>query len=113
MDQAQINQFRQQLLQLQSELKEISDTSDDAAKPVELDQAAIGRLTRMDAMRAQGMAIEAKQRREQQLLKIDAALQRIDAGEFGICLECGEEINIRRLEADPAYTRCINCMDKK
>lgn len=113
MNEAQINQFRQQLLQLQSELKEISDTSDDAAKPVELDQAAVGRLTRMDAMRAQGMAIEAKQRREQQLLKIEGALQRIDAGEFGICLECGEEINIHRLEADPTYARCIRCMDKK
>ena len=102
----------QQLLQLQSELMEVSDTSDDAAKTVKLDQTAVGRLSRMDAMRAQGMAIETKRRREQLILKIENALHRITTGEFGICPECGEEINIRRLEADPTYTRCIKCTDK-
>lgn len=111
MDETQINQFRQQLLQLRSELLELSNTSDDAAKTVELDQAAIGRLTRMDAMRAQGMAVEAKRRRVLQLQKIEGALQRIDTGEFGFCLKCGEEINIRRLHIDPSYTLCINCTD--
>lgn len=112
MEETQIDQFKQQLHQLRSELMEISDTSDDAAKTVKLDQAAVGRLSRMDAMRAQGMAIETKKRREQQLLKIEGALQRIDTGDFGFCLECGEEIDIRRLEADPTYTRCIKCTDK-
>ena len=105
----QIDRFRQQLLQLRTELMELSSTSDDAAKPVELDQAMVGRLTRMDAMRAQGMAIETKKRREQLLMKIDGALNRISTGEFGICVKCGEEIDVRRLDADPSYTTCIKC----
>ena len=112
MDEIQIEQFKQQLLQLRSELMDLSGTSDDAARTVALDQTAVGRLTRMDAMRAQGMAIEAKKRLELQLSRIEGALQRIDAGEFGICLSCGEEIDIRRLGVDPSYTRCIKCTDK-
>ncbi|MCU7845814.1 MAG: TraR/DksA C4-type zinc finger protein [Candidatus Thiodiazotropha sp. (ex Monitilora ramsayi)] len=112
MDEIQIDSFRQQLLELRSELINLSSTSDDAAKPVELDQSAVGRLSRMDAMRAQGMAIEAKGRREDQLLRIEGALRRIAAGDYGVCLTCGEEINIRRLEVDPTYTQCIMCADK-
>ena len=108
-DKIQIESFRQQLLKLQSELTNLSDTSADAAKPVELDQAAVGRLTRMDAMRAQAMAIETKARRDDQLLRIEGALQRISTGDFGLCLSCDEEINTRRLEIDPSYTHCINC----
>ena len=112
MDEMQIDSFRQQLLELQSELINLSSTSDGAAKPVELDQSAVGRLSRMDAMRAQGMAIETKGRRKDQLLRIEGALRRISAGDFGVCLMCGEEINIRRLEVDPSYTQCIMCADK-
>jgi DnaK suppressor protein len=112
MDEKQIDKFRQQLLQMRSEIMSLSSTSDDAAKPVELDQNAVGRLSRMDAMRAQGMALETKGRRQQQLSRIDAALRRIDTGDFGICLTCGEEINSRRLDVDPSYTQCIKCADK-
>ena len=112
MEKMQIDSFRQQLLQLQSELVNLSSASVDAAKPVELDQAAIGRLTRMDAMRAQSMAIETKVRRQHQLLIIEGALQRITTGDYGVCLTCGEEMNIRRLQVDPSYTQCIKCADK-
>ena len=108
----QINGFRQQLLDQRLELNALNSTSADAAKPVELDQAATGRLTRMDAMRAQSMAIETKVRREHQLLRIEGALQRITAGDYGVCLTCGEEMNTRRLEVDPSYTQCIKCAEK-
>jgi len=48
--------------------------------------------------------------RERKLLKkIDEALERIDEGEFGFCETCGVEIGIRRLEARPTATQCIDC----
>jgi DnaK suppressor protein len=48
--------------------------------------------------------------REQRLLKkIDGAIERIDAGTFGICDDCGNEIGIKRLEARPVTTMCIEC----
>lgn len=48
--------------------------------------------------------------REQKLLKkIDEAIDRIEQGTFGICERCGQEINIKRLEARPVTTMCIDC----
>ncbi len=48
--------------------------------------------------------------REQKLLKkIDDAIERIDNGTFGICENCGMDIDIRRLEARPVTTLCIEC----
>jgi len=48
--------------------------------------------------------------REQRLLKkIEQALERVETGIFGICEDCGNEINIQRLEARPVTTMCIEC----
>ncbi len=48
--------------------------------------------------------------REQRLLKkIDEAISRIDSGNYGICESCGGQINIKRLEARPVTTLCIEC----
>ena len=48
--------------------------------------------------------------REQRLLKkIDEALERIENGTFGICDDCGSEIGLKRLEARPVTTMCIEC----
>jgi DnaK suppressor protein len=48
--------------------------------------------------------------REQKLLKkIEEAMERINQGVFGICDKCGLEIDVRRLEARPVTTMCIEC----
>jgi len=77
--------------------------------PVELDQSAVGRLSRMDAIQQQAMAAAQSRRRAGRLRAIAAALKRIDEDEFGWCEACGEEIAMRRLELDPAAPRCIGC----
>ena len=41
--------------------------------------------------------------------KISAALQRMDAGEFGICVECGADIDLGRIDAHPYARHCIDC----
>lgn len=46
------------------------------------------------------------------LQDIDAALVRLDAGEYGLCTECGEPIDIRRLRAHPAALRCAGCQQR-
>ena len=112
MEKSEIERFRMQLRRLRSELQDQEETIKDAAKPVELDQASVGRLSRMDAMQAQQMAQELARRRQQQLVKIEGALSRIESGEYGYCFICGEEMDIRRLSADPSNTRCVNCADK-
>lgn len=42
--------------------------------------------------------------------QLQQALRRVDDGEYGICMECGEDINERRLFANPTATHCIDCM---
>lgn len=101
--------FRQLLLEQQAELMAISDTGDEAAAVVELDQSRVGRLSRMDAMQAQAMSKEAQQRRVIQLQKIRQALQRIEQDEYGLCLSCGDWISEKRLRVDPANPLCIDC----
>lgn len=45
----------------------------------------------------------------EEILKISMALRRMDAGEYGICNECGLEIDRGRLEAHPYARKCIDC----
>ena len=107
METDQVEVFRQSLLQQKQELLLLDSASSDAAGTVVLDQSKVGRLSRMDALQAQQMAQETARRRRVQLQKIDAALARMDAGDYGYCLKCGEDILIARLEFDPASTRCM------
>lgn len=52
--------------------------------------------------------------REQKLLKkIDEAISRIDGGSYGVCESCGGEISIKRLEARPVTTLCIECKTRQ
>ena len=111
MDEAEIERFRQELLRLRTDLQALDKESEEAEKPVELDQARVGRLSRMDAMQGQQMAREAARRRQYRLQMIEGALRRMDAGDYGCCTQCGEEIDIRRLEFDPANPRCIKCAE--
>jgi len=100
---------RDRLLALREELESIAATSGDSAAVVELDQSKVGRLSRMDAMQAQAMAQASSQRREAMLRNIEAALNRIDDGSYGLCRDCDEPINPKRLEFDPTALRCIDC----
>ena len=77
--------------------------------PVELDQQSVGRLSRRDALQVQAMALEQSRRRATELRRIEAALGRIASGDYGFCLECGEEIPEKRLRLDPTAPFCVDC----
>jgi DnaK suppressor protein len=109
MDDAQNEKFRQRLLALQIQLQALQATGDEASKTVALDQSSVGRLSRMDALQGQAMSQERGRRRTLELQRIAAALKRIEAGDYGYCVRCDEEIAIPRLELDPAAPLCIQC----
>ncbi|TPG39481.1 conjugal transfer protein TraR, partial [Sphingomonas koreensis] len=73
------------------------------------DQESVGRLSRIDTMQVQAMAMAQQRRRQSEQIAIDAALKRIDADEYGYCLTCGDEIAEARLLNAPAVTQCIDC----
>jgi DnaK suppressor protein len=105
----ELEKFRAKLLEQKAALAEMDDVGDEAARPIELDQSRMGRLSRIDALQGQQMAQEIERRRQRRLVAIAGALQRIESGEFGQCFVCGEQIDDRRLSADPVITRCITC----
>ena len=76
---------------------------------VTLDQQSVGRLNRMDALQRQAMAQATARRRQGHKAALLAALRRLDEGEFGYCLDCGEVIPHARLQQNPAVTLCIDC----
>jgi DnaK suppressor protein len=97
------------LLTRREALLHLSEASAEARRPVELDQARVGRLSRMDAMQSQAMSIETDRRRRLEVRRIDAALIRLDDGEYGFCARCGAAIALKRLEVDPTTPVCIDC----
>lgn len=105
----QIAQFREQLIALRAQLSGEDEGAAEWRKPVELDQQSVGRLSRMDAMQQQAMADAEARRRQTDIARIDAALTRIEEGDYGWCLTCGEAIAEKRLAIDPMATRCISC----
>ena len=111
MNESQIDkdQFRALLLAKKNSLLEVAADRDDNDQVVELDQARVGRLSRMDAMQAHAMAQETRRRDEVELQRIEAALHRFESDDYGYCLSCGEIIAEPRLRIDPAATLCITC----
>lgn len=98
--------FRTTLLTLQRELLAVSSTGQEAAQPVELDQTAVGRVSRMDALQQQAMAQAAQQRRHIQLQGIESALQRLENGKFGWCVRCVQKTIRRGSHRPPLYRLC-------
>ncbi|MBZ8133044.1 TraR/DksA C4-type zinc finger protein [Afifella sp. IM 167] len=97
---------------MQAELAELTALDGNSAedrKPVELDQQGVGRLSRMDAMQVQAMAMASGRRRTQRIDALKAALARLESGEYGYCAICEEPIAVKRLKADPAARLCLAC----
>ena len=97
---------------LLSELQDITDISLKTVKdraPVELDQQATGRLSRMDAMQQQSMEKAKQVRRIERIKLINSALKRLEAGDYGFCLNCDAHISNGRLKLDPTFSLCIDC----
>lgn len=101
--------FKALLLERRDRLLGIADSGEAAAQPVELDQTRVGRVSRMDAMQAQAMAVESERRRHVELARIAGALKRIEIGDYGYCVSCDEPIAKERLRVDPAAPLCIVC----
>ncbi len=109
---SELEKFRELLINRQADLFDIKHTSEQSAATVELDQTKVGRLTRMDAMQAQQMSIETNRRRDIELQRIKSALHRLESGDYGICIDCDENIAIQRLLFDPSIPVCIKCASK-
>lgn len=103
--------LRERLEALLAELETALEEGQEGGETVELDQQRTGRLSRMDALQGQAMARASQQRRQAQQARARRALQRLDEGEGGLCIDCLEPIARSRLEVDPSVERCIACAE--
>lgn len=105
----QIEQLRELLEEKQRELETQLASGADATRPVTLDQQSVGRVSRIDAIQQQQMAIASQQQATQIAKRIELALQRIESAEYGYCLQCEEPIAFARLQAQPFANLCLAC----
>lgn len=99
---------KEELLRLRDELlREVSGSYETCR---ELGQDGVADIGDMSANAySRDMLFNLSEAQRQRIRDIDAALERIEAGEYGICLQCGEAIAPRRLEVRPFSRYCIDC----
>jgi DnaK suppressor protein len=90
---ALLGKFGQALGELVGEREAMSDTTDMASEESDRD-----------------LALRMHDHDRKVIHEIESALQRIQRGDYGECLACGDEITERRLMARPMTTHCIDCM---
>ena len=107
MNSNQIKHFRNMLLGWRHELMEqvdrtVNHLQDEASNfPDELDRA-----TREEEL---GIELRTRDRERRLIRKINETIERIDQQDYGYCDTCGVEIGLRRLEARPTATQCVDC----
>ena len=107
MNAKQRSHFRRILDNLKAELSQEIDRTVHTMQ----DEATVFADPNDRASQESDMALELRNRdRERKLIKkIDETIARIDANEYGFCESCGVEIGLKRLEARPTATLCIDC----
>jgi DnaK suppressor protein len=107
MNARQLAHFRKMLEEMKRELSQDIDRTVHTMQ----DEATIFADPNDRASQESDMSLELRNRdRERKLIKkIDETIARIDAGEYGYCESCGVEIGLKRLEARPTATLCIDC----
>jgi DnaK suppressor protein len=105
-----IQQIKQDLLaQRESLLKEAEDTLN--TLPSELNFPDMGDQASAEADR--NFILRLRDRERMLLKKIEETIERIDNGPYGMCDECDNEIGIKRLQARPVTTLCIDCKTRQ
>jgi len=104
----QLADFEQQLINWRAELE--MGQNDNMHAMQDMEQTAFPDPTDQASMETDlNFDLRIKDRERKLIRKIDQAVNRIKAGEFGICEACGGDISIKRLQARPVTTLCIEC----
>lgn len=104
----QKGQLQNKLLVLKDELEMLLKQSSASSQIVALDQP-IGRLSRMDALQQQAMAVANRAGHQQRLVLIKAALLAFRQQRYGECRRCEEPIDYARLQVRPESPFCLEC----
>lgn len=99
------------LLEMRTRLDEQVRLSNPAVDVVKLDQTSVGRVSRIDAIQQQGIAVAAQNKAKRQFVNVNKALKAMETGDYGFCLRCGHRISMPRLMVRPEACLCLSCQD--
>ena len=105
----QLGELREELERQLRRLERSMKTTEEAARPVPLDQTAVGRLSRMDAIQNQHLTKNLQEREEVRFGALTDALGRLADGTYGICSACAGPIVYDRLFVVPEADDCGDC----
>lgn len=105
----QIAELQEELERQLARLERSMRTTEEAMEPVELDQAAVGRLSRIDSLQNQGLTRNLQERERVKLAQIQGAFRRLTEGTYGLCITCGSEVPFGRLYVVPEAPTCTAC----
>ena len=106
----QLDELRGELERQLTRLEKSMKVTDEALRTVELDQTAVGRLSRMDSLQNQSLSKGLRDREVVRLSQIRDALERIEKGTFGVCTVCDGAIPFERLFIFPEAPECAECV---
>jgi DnaK suppressor protein len=107
--QEQTEQLRQELLRTLARLERSTKANGLGNGAADLDQACVGRLSRIEALQNQGLTQGLKERDRIQLEQVLDALCRLDTGGYGVCTSCQAAIPFERLLIFPETRTCTPC----
>ncbi len=104
-------ELKTRIIQLIEEIEREIDMLAEHVKPV-TPENSLGRISRMDAINNKGVADASMRNKKSKLSKLRVALEHIQHKDFGICSNCGQQIQEGRLMFLPESTRCIRCASR-
>jgi DnaK suppressor protein len=112
MDQSTLQHFRKKLEEAREEFSQEAARKADAGREAGTDLAAADIVDRAVSTYAKELNFSQSENETQLLQLVNGALQRMDDGTYGVCLNCGKEIGPKRLEAVPWTHLCIDCQQQ-
>jgi DnaK suppressor protein len=94
-----------QLKKLEVDIKEYKELT----KPISPENA-IGRISRMDAINNKSVNEAALHNSKNKLVRLQRSLSELESKSFGLCRQCGEEIELAKLLVMPESIRCVTCV---
>ncbi len=112
MNENELNDYKEKLLSRRGELaNQVSEALEETQQEIKAQTSDgtgdSGDIAMMDQVSHLGLS--SARRHSAQLRAVEEALNRIEQGMYGICIDCEEAIPEQRLLADPAVSRCVNC----
>jgi DnaK suppressor protein len=101
LDDGKTEELHRDLLSLQQEIERLLGLTSEGVRPVD----------RMDSLQMQSLAKASRQGLEVKRRQVQAALEAMAKGEYGICRRCEEPIGFRRLKVRPETPFCLSCQE--